>query len=102
MTAQGLSLAYLSAVDVIAKAIGKAPLPAGISTAEAGDWVLSINNGREPVMHDGNELGPWELFAESKKYLVFGIMNPVSGMLGGISEDMFIDEMKALDAELSA
>lgn len=97
---EGVSIAYVAAVDLIAKTLDQTPLPSGINTAEAGDWVLTINNGREPVEHNGNALGPWELFAENKVYLVFGIISPIGGMIGGMTEGEFIDQMKALGAEV--
>lgn len=96
----GVSVAFVMAVDVIAQTIGQTPLPPGLNTAEAGDWVLTVNNSREPATFGGQELQPWDMFAENKRYLAFGIFNPVGGMIGGMSEDQFIADMKALGAKV--
>lgn len=99
---EGISISFVMAVDVIASTVGKSPLPPGLTTAEAGDWVLTINNSGEVAEHNGHDLEPWGLFAHNKRYLVFGIMSPIGGMIGGMSEAEFIEQMRALGAELPA
>lgn len=98
----GVSIAFVMAVDVIAQTLGTTPLPPGINTAECGDWKLTINNSREQAAHGDRTLDPWDLFVENTKYLAFGILSPAGGMIGGLSEADFIQEMEALGAKVPA
>ncbi len=95
-----ISTAYLMAVDVIVRTLGKTPLPAGISTAEAGDWVLSVNNGATPSGVDGHALGPWQLAARNTRVFAHALLSPVGGMIGGMAESAFIAQMADLGAEV--
>lgn len=96
----GVSIAFVMAVDVIAQTIGQAPLPTGLNTAEAGDWKLTVNNSRETVKFGEHELQPFDMFAENKRYLAFGIFGPAGGMIGGMPEDQFIADMRSLGAKV--
>lgn len=95
----GVSVAFYMAADVIAKTVGQTPLPAGLTTVEVGDWILTINNGREPAVHDSHELGAFEVFAKSTRYLAFASFNPFGGMIGGMPEAQFIEDLEKLGAE---
>lgn len=98
----GVSIAFVMAVDVIARTFGQTPLPPGLSTAEAGDWELTVNNSPEPATYGEQELQPWDMFARNKRYLAFGIFSPVGGVIGGMPEDQFIADMEALGAKVPA
>jgi hypothetical protein len=92
-----ISDAYYEGVAAVVAAAGLRPLPKGVTAVEAGDWELAVNNGREPIDHDGSPLGAWELRAVHKVFLVIVILNPVGGCLGGgMPEDEFIAQMRAI------
>lgn len=99
----GLSIAYLMAIEVIVRQVGISEgehMPKGLTTVEAGDWTLSVNNSGEEVAYGvhGQTIGPWSLVAEHKVYVVIGIFNPVGGAIGGMLESEFIAQMEALGA----
>lgn len=92
----GPSEAWFEAVHAVGRITGQTPLPKGLVVAENDDWKLSLNNSGEPLDLDGVDLGKFECFVEGKKYIVFGVVAPSGGMIGGMPEDQFIAEMQAI------
>lgn len=91
--------AWFEALNVIARLTGQTPLPKEVLTVENDDWKLTLNNSKAAHLLQHGALGPFEIFVEGKKYLVFGVLAPFGGMLGGIAEDQFIAEMQAISPE---
>ena len=97
MAEQGLSAAFVAAMDAIAAHIPERPLPPGLNQVEAGDWKLAVNASREPVAFEGAELSPYTINASHKVYIVICLLDPSGGIIGGgMTEDEFIAEMKKL------
>lgn len=95
----GASIAFAAGVAAVAHKAGVSPLPAGITTVEAGDWTLTVNNSAEEnrPQPDRDPIGPWTLLAENNRYFVIAIMDPTGGAVGGgMTEAEFIDQMNAL------
>ena len=84
------STAWVLASLAIAHRLGLKPLPRGVSSAAVGDWHLKINTGPEPA--DG--LNSFDIRCENTKCLAIGMFGPEGGLIGGYSEDLFIEDMK--------
>lgn len=97
MSERGPSEAWSAAVFAVAAMFPEPPLPKQVIDVERGDWKLKLNNTERAVdLPHGTTLEPFEILAESKTCLAIGILGPGGGMLGGVPEDTFIAEMKAL------
>lgn len=95
-----ISEAYFLAVSAIGDQVGK-PLPKGINRATVGDWKLTLNASLEPVkLDDTTTLPAFELLAENTVYVAFATFGPYGGMIGGMTEDRFIADMKAGGGQL--
>jgi hypothetical protein len=98
--------AFCEAMNVIAQRT-TAPLPPGITAVETNNWRLAVNNGRENASWDdggcGAEIGPYGVAAVHKDILAMAMLDAAGGTIGGgMTEDQFIDEMKAAQAEIAA
>lgn len=93
--APAVSEAFYHAVRAIVHLLNVKKLPDGLSTVETDNWKLTINASMKPLpMADGKQdLGPFEVFVEGKKYLVFGVLAPSGGMIGGMREDKLLEEL---------
>jgi hypothetical protein len=93
------SLAWALAAQAIGYKLETVPLPAGTHEAEVGRWRLVANNSKFELVHSraGKRdvtLPPFEVYVEHLDYLVFGLLGPEGGLLGGgYSEDEFIADM---------
>ncbi len=87
----GISIAWLTACLAISQQLGEKPLAAGIREATIGDWLLRINNSAEQQ----DELEPFEVELKHQRYCAMGLLSPSAGLMGGISEDQFLADMKA-------
>ncbi len=86
----GPSEAFYVAVAAMATVI-PAPFPVGLNTAEVGDWLLTINTGKEPLpFGDGPPIAPFEVRATNTRYLAFATLDPGGGLIGGMTEGQFI------------
>lgn len=85
----GPSTAWALAAAAMASALGKTPLPSGISEATVGHWSMKLNNSKE----DAEQIPPFGIELASNEYLAFGLLVPAGGMIGGWTEDRFILEM---------
>lgn len=99
MSDRPISTAFAAAAGAIAAVLGISPIK-GLHVAETDGWKLTINASMEPVACEGlpTPIGPYEIHAEGKIYLAFGVLDPFGGMVGGIDEDSFIAEMEAIAA----
>ena len=94
------SLAWALGSQAVGYALESIPLPAGPSEAIAGRWRLVVNNSQlDAVVANGTrepiELRPFELYCEHLDFLAFGLLGPDGGLIGGYTEDRFIDDMVA-------
>lgn len=90
-----ISAAYAAVMDVIGSRIPARPLPAGINTCDAGDWTLTVNCGKVTLQ----DVPPWSVMAQHKVFFVIACLGPFDGVIGGgMEEDEFIEQMKALAA----
>jgi len=94
---EGPAIAWVEAVGAVARLVGEVPLPRKMITVENGDWKLTLNNSGElHALADGTELDKYDCLAEGKIYFSFAIVSPAGGCIGGMPEDQFIAEMKAM------
>ncbi|WEK00622.1 MAG: hypothetical protein P0Y59_02705 [Candidatus Sphingomonas phytovorans] len=102
----GVAQAFVAGVEFIVAALGPDhPKPLkGVFVGERGDWKLTINASPEPAKPEGmhSTLMPWTIFAENTRYLTFGVFAPDGGLIGGMPEAYFIDEIERLTAEMVA
>lgn len=98
MGEQGPAEAWYEAINAISRMINVQPLPKEVLVAENDDWKLTINLTSDAIKVEQSELRRFEILAEGKKYLCFCILGPGGGIVGGMPEDQFIAEMKALSA----
>jgi hypothetical protein len=99
----GVCEAFAEAVGAIARQSKTTPLPKGVTAVETPEWKLAVNASLEPVEHDGSPLGPYEVRAEHRKYFVIAVFDPNGGAIGGgLPENDFIEQMKAISPEQSA
>ena len=93
----GVSEAYFEACMAVGRLLKIKPLAPGLSVVETEEWAFGVNNSKEPVKHEGVDIEPFELVARHKVYLLFAVMGPAGGMIGGgMPEDEFIAQMKAI------
>ncbi|WP_034157901.1 hypothetical protein [Sphingomonas sp. ERG5] len=94
----GVSAAFVAGLDFIVAVYGAdCPLPLrGLVTAEAGDWKLTINASDEAKSIDGRRdpLEPFTIIAENTRYFAFGVICPGGGLIGGMSEAEFIEQIE--------
>jgi hypothetical protein len=99
----GVSEAFVEAVGAISRYSNLKPLPAGVTAIETTEWKLAVNASLKATDHDGSPLGPYEVRAEHRDYLVIALLHPNGGMVGGgMPEDEFIEQMKAIAPEQAA
>lgn len=96
----GPSLAWALGAQAVGYALETIPLPPGPSEAMVGKWRLVVNNSKLDAVHvagdrDPLELRPFELYCEHTEFVSFGLLGPDGGIIGGYSEDRFIDDMVA-------
>lgn len=92
----GPAIAWVEAVNAIGRFVQTKPLPNEMIVIETDDWKLTLNNTDSAQSIGDNELGRFEVLAEGKEYFVFAIVAPSGGMIGGMSEDDFTEEMKRI------
>ncbi len=92
----GPSVAWVESVEAIGRMAGVKPLPSEMVTVENDDWKLTINLTNKQQC----DLAPYDVLIEGKKYFAFGILAPSGGMVGGMSEDQLIDEMRHVDGSV--
>jgi hypothetical protein len=97
---EGMSLAWALATSAACCARNEKPLPQGISEARVGRWIIVVNNSKLelPATVNGiaTELPPFEVAVAMPEFVVFGLLGPAGGMIGGgVSEDEFIADMVA-------
>lgn len=95
-----ICIAWALATQAIAVKLDVIPLPPGLSEATVGRWNLVVNNSKLelPASVNGVEtdLPPYEVAVSMTDYLVFGLLGPAGGMIGGgVTEDEFIADMVA-------
>ena len=89
-----VTAAYAAVVEALATVVHERPMR-GLHIGKVGDWTITLNASRDPVMHDGEEVSPWSAKVASDRYFVVAILNPISGMVGGMPEHEFVAEMEA-------
>lgn len=94
------SLAWALGSQAVGYALETVPLPAGPSEATVGRWRLVVNNSKLDAVHPNAprapiELRPFELYCEHLDVVSFGLLAPDGGILGGYTEDAFVDDMVA-------
>ena len=94
-TAPRLSEAYLLTMEVAAARAPSIPLPPGLTQVETADWRITVNNGSAEI----GGIPGFNLCAEHKTYFVIALLGPAEGCIGGMTEDEFIDRMRAFGAE---
>lgn len=103
MADQGISEAFVAAVEAVGRLAGVKPLPKGLTTVDGGDWSLTINTTPAPLVHDGSEVPGFTVVATHNQFLVICVLAPDGGVIGGgMTEAGFIADMKALAAQVSA
>jgi hypothetical protein len=92
--------AYFATVHAIASATALRPLADGINVRETPNWHLVVNVGRESREHEGTSLRPYEAMARHKELVVLAMFGPDGGCIGGgMSEDEYIEQMRALSQD---
>ena len=103
MSDQGISEAFVAAVEAVGRLAGIKPLPKGLTTVASQDWTLTINTMSGPLLHEGSEVPPFTVLAVHKRYLIICMLAPDGGMIGGgMSEAEFIADMKAIADQVPA
>ncbi|WP_294138357.1 hypothetical protein [Sphingomonas sp.] len=89
-----VSTAFAAVVGALATVVEQRPIT-GLHVGKVGDWTITLNASREPVMHLGKELPMWTAEVTNDRYLVVAMLDPTGGIVGGMPEDQFIAEMEA-------
>lgn len=90
--------AFYAAMNVIASEVVERPIR-GLHTVERGEWTLTVNASKEPAEREGVAIGPYNIVAENKVFFALAMFDPTGGMVGGITEDEFIRQMRDLAPE---
>lgn len=102
------ALSWYLAAQAIGCELDQIPLPPGINEAVVGDWLLVANNSKLELVYTRVGLGEielpaFEIYCEHQIRLSFGLLAPTGGLIGGYTEDQFIEDMvKHLPAEIIA
>lgn len=91
---RSVSSAFYLACMVFATGHGK-PLPNGLLESKVGDWDLALNTTDAPLPFRGHDLPPLNVYAENTVSVGFALFGPYEGMIGGLSEDRFIEDFAA-------
>jgi hypothetical protein len=85
-----ISAAFYLAAAAMGHKLGR-PLPKGISKTDIGDWTLTLNNGRDEL----EGVPGFNVQAAHNVYFGVALFSPYGGLIGGLPEDKFIEDMKA-------
>jgi len=96
--------AFYEAMNAIAALAPEIPLPKGITAVETDKWRLAVNNSDEQADWEGDGCGagipPYSVAAIHKECVQMAIVDAAGGTIGGgMTEDQFIDEMKAIQKD---
>lgn len=86
----GISLVWSLCVALVAHQHGK-PLPKKVLTATADHWSVTLNSTNVA----SGDLPPFGVRVESTRFLIIGVLDPFGGVIGGCSEDVLIEDLKA-------
>jgi len=95
---QGISEAFYEAVCAVGKAIGKKPLPVGLNEADVNGWHLTLNSSADII----GDHEPFTVIAQHQEYIGVAVFDPAGGIIGGISEDQFVADMRAFNQGVAA
>jgi hypothetical protein len=89
-----VSAAFFLACSALAAAHGK-PLPKGLVETTVGDWQLALNTTDDPLPFRGQDLPPLNVYAENTVAFGFALFGPWEGLIAGLDEARFIDDLAA-------
>lgn len=95
------NLAWACALEAFATVVRDRPFPKGLNEAEVGDWRMQVNASGEELTVPGYDtpIEAWGLVATHKDFLLIVVLGPGGGVIGGgMSEDAFIEQMRAIAA----
>lgn len=96
--------AFYEAMNAIAARVPERPLPQGLVEVETEKWRLALNTTGDVLEWEGEGCGasvpPYTIAAVHKEVIQMAMFDAGGGTIGGgMTEDQFIDEMKAAQQE---